>query len=102
MATGTEVRELVKAKYGAAARKAAEGEKDAGCCSSSGCGCASTWDAPQQLASPCHAARAARAHLIQAWLDPCRTEAPRLTGRFAHTKKRSNASTTACGASSAG
>ena len=39
MATGTEVRELVKAKYGAAARKAAEGEKDAGCCSSSGCGC---------------------------------------------------------------
>ena len=39
MATGTEVRELVKAKYGAAARKAAEGDKDAGCCSSSGCGC---------------------------------------------------------------
>ena len=39
MTSGTDVRELVKAKYGAAARQAAEGEKDAGCCSSSGCGC---------------------------------------------------------------
>jgi SAM-dependent methyltransferase len=38
MVTSAEVKDLVKSKYGAAARKAAEGQKDAGCCSSSsGC-----------------------------------------------------------------
>jgi arsenite methyltransferase len=39
MTTPTEVREIVKQKYGAAARSAAEGKKDAGCCSSSESGC---------------------------------------------------------------
>jgi arsenite methyltransferase len=38
MTTGTEVRELVKAKYGAAARKAGEGDTNSGCCGS-GSGC---------------------------------------------------------------
>ena len=39
MTTPTDVREIVKQKYGAAARSAAEGRKDAGCCSSSETGC---------------------------------------------------------------
>ena len=39
MTTPTEVREIVKQKYGAAARSAAEGKKDAGCCSSGESGC---------------------------------------------------------------
>jgi arsenite methyltransferase len=34
----TDVREIVKEKYGAAARQAAEGQKDEGCCGNS-CGC---------------------------------------------------------------
>ena len=37
MTTGTEVRELVKEKYGAAARKAAGGDTKTGCCGGSGC-----------------------------------------------------------------
>ena len=39
MTTPTDVREIVKQKYGAAARSAAEGRKDAGCCTSSETGC---------------------------------------------------------------
>src|SRR5688500_1276302 len=33
------VKEIVQEKYGAAARSAARGERDAGCCSSDGSGC---------------------------------------------------------------
>ena len=39
MTTPTDVREIVKQKYGAAARSAAEGRKDAGCCTSNESGC---------------------------------------------------------------
>ena len=39
MNTPSDVREVVKQKYGAAARSAAEGRRDAGCCSSDGTGC---------------------------------------------------------------
>lgn len=39
MSTPSEVREVVKQKYGAAARSAAEGRRDAGCCTSDGAGC---------------------------------------------------------------
>ena len=39
MNTPSEVREVVKQKYGAAARSAAEGRRDASCCSSDGTGC---------------------------------------------------------------
>src|SRR5687767_14367225 len=39
METPNDVREIVKEKYGQAARAAAQGVKDAGCCSSSSSGC---------------------------------------------------------------
>jgi SAM-dependent methyltransferase len=39
MSTANEVKEIVKEKYGQAARRAAEGSRDAGCCSTSGSGC---------------------------------------------------------------
>ena len=39
MTIPTNVKEIVQEKYGAAARSAARGERDAGCCSSDGCGC---------------------------------------------------------------
>src|SRR5918994_5086781 len=39
MSTANDVKEIVKEKYGQAARRAAEGSRDAGCCSSSGSGC---------------------------------------------------------------
>ncbi len=39
MSTPSEVREVVKQKYGAAARSATEGRRDAGCCTSDGAGC---------------------------------------------------------------
>ena len=39
MSTPSEVREVVKQKYGAAARSAAAGRRDAGCCTSDGAGC---------------------------------------------------------------
>ena len=39
MSTPSEVKEVVKQKYGAAARSAAEGRRDAGCCTSDGAGC---------------------------------------------------------------
>src|SRR5688572_26644924 len=39
METPSDVREIVKEKYGQAARAAAQGVKDAGCCSSSTSGC---------------------------------------------------------------
>ena len=37
--TTTNVKEIVQEKYGAAARSAARGERDAGCCTSDGSGC---------------------------------------------------------------
>jgi len=39
METPADVKEVVKQKYGAAARSAAEGRRDAGCCTSDGSGC---------------------------------------------------------------
>ena len=39
MPSNVNVKEIVQEKYGAAARSAARGERDAGCCSSDGCGC---------------------------------------------------------------
>lgn len=39
MSATSDVREMVKEKYGAAARRAAEGTREAGCCSSTSSGC---------------------------------------------------------------
>src|SRR5918994_1924680 len=39
MSTANDVKEIVKEKYGQAARRAAEGSRDAGCCTGSGSGC---------------------------------------------------------------
>ena len=59
MNTPNEVREVVKQKYGAAARSAAEGRRDAGCCSSDGTGCdpitSNLYDAAQVGALPIEA-----------------------------------------------
>jgi SAM-dependent methyltransferase len=39
MSTPTDVREIVKQKYGEAARRASDGSRDSGCCGSAGSGC---------------------------------------------------------------
>jgi SAM-dependent methyltransferase len=59
MNTPIDVKEVVKQKYGAAARSAAEGRRDAGCCTSDGAGCdpitSNLYDAAQMGTLPVEA-----------------------------------------------